>query len=228
MVRKCLLIIISGEVNWRPDLSTLLEKHKQLYPNDEYAKQINVIRLLPYRTICTCGMKLSVEFITTAHVLYPDSIQPCSLYESTCTICSRTYRVSSMYLSTEKLCVITAESLKVPFFHLSSDKFVFSREVLVLFSSLLVDGHITFHGYASGLISSITRLHPMAATAANLADLENRMKRALQSHWIYFELAHFIFLTSNEVELSIPSTASSGMMNLICLHRHYEAIFSNC
>lgn len=130
------------EVSWRIDLAGIIQQYKQLHPDDEEASRMNVVRLLPFQTVCNCGKQLSVEFVTTAHVLYPDSIQPCSLYESTCKICSRTYRVSSIYLSAEKLSIVTPESLKVPFFHLSCDKIVFSRELLVSFSSLPINGHV--------------------------------------------------------------------------------------
>ena len=195
----------------RVDLATILHRYKTAYPDDEEANQLNVLRLVPFRTICSCGRQLHIEFTTTAYAINQDSIQPCSLYESTCRKCSRTYCVSSVYLSAEKRSVVTPESLNASFFHLSCDKFVFSRQVLISFSSLLVNGHLTFHGYISGLVSTIVRLNPSDTITSSQADLQVRLSRALQSHWIYYELAHLIFMTSNELEFSFPSATSCGM-----------------
>jgi hypothetical protein len=57
------------EVNWRADLATPLEKYKQTYLDDEEASQINIVRLLPFRTRCNCGKQLSGELVTTTHVI---------------------------------------------------------------------------------------------------------------------------------------------------------------
>ena len=203
-----------GEARTRLDLATILERYKTAYPDDREARQLNVLRLLPFRTICDCGQQLQIEFTTTAYAINQESIQPCSLYESTCRKCSRTYCVSSVYLSAEKRSIVTPESLNASFFHLSCDKFAFSRQVLISFSSLLVNGHITFHGFVSGLLSTIVRLNPSDAIASSQPDLHVRLSRALQSYWIYYELAHLIFMTSNEVEFSFPSATSCGMMKV--------------
>jgi hypothetical protein len=206
------LNFVSDELNWRIDLADVLEKYKTLYPDDPLGAELNVLRLLPFRTACTCGQQLGIEFTNTAYALFPDSVQPCSLYASTCVTCSRTYRVSSIFLPAEKVSIVTTESIRASFFHLSCDRFVFSQQVLLCFSSLLVDGHITFLGYAAALVSTIARLRPSCPTNKQLINQETRISRALQSHWLYFELAHFIFMTSNEVEIRFPSTASSGEM----------------
>ena len=215
MFSSAWLIVVhtrSDEVKSRVDLATILHRYKKTYPDDEEANQLNVLRLVPFRTTCDCGQQLHIEFTTTAYAINQDSIQPCSLYDSTCRKCSRTYCVSSVYLSAEKRSVVTPESLNASFFHLSCDKFVFSRQVLTSFSSLLVNGHITFHGYVSGLVYTILRLNPSDAIASSQADLHVRLSRALQSYWIYYELAHLIFMTSNELEFSFPSATSCGMM----------------
>ena len=196
------------------DLQTSIDRFKLNHPTHSYIQHLNVLALLPYRTQCSnirngveCGEQLRVDFHMTAFVAYPTTIRPCTLYSADCKKCQRSYRISSIYCSNEKQFIVTPEALsKSQYFHLSSGKLVYSRELLVSFSSDLVNGHVTFHGAGAALLSKIFRLQPELSIKLDAVQLA----RSLEAHWIYFELFNFIFMTSMEKQIVAPRGLFSG------------------
>ncbi|CAF4056351.1 unnamed protein product, partial [Rotaria sordida] len=196
------------------DLQDIINRFKINHPHHPYIQDLNTISLVPFRTTCNnilgdieCGNQLKIEFHMTSFILYPTSIQPCTLYSGECGSCNRSYRISSIYCYNEKKIIITPESLeKNNFFHLSSGKLVFSREILVSFSSDLVNGHVSCNGAGTSLLSKVARLHP----EFNKKFDSGQIIRSLEAHWIYFELFNFIFMTSSEKEIVAPRALFAG------------------
>ncbi|CAF1059852.1 unnamed protein product [Rotaria sp. Silwood1] len=195
------------------DLQDTINRFKINHPHHPYIQDLNTISLVPFRTTCNnilgdieCGNQLKIEFHMTGFILYPTSIQPCTLYSGECGSCNRSYRISSIYCYNEKI-IITPESLEQNnFFHLSSGKLVFSREILVSFSSDLVNGHVSCNGAGTSLLSKVARLHP----EFNKKFDSVQIIRSLEAHWIYFELFNFIFMTSSEKEIVAPRALFAG------------------
>jgi hypothetical protein len=198
------------------DLDEILNRYKHIHPDDMYIHDFSPLYLLPYRTTCNnvrdgveCTERLRVDFHMTAIVIYPTRIRSCSLYTADCKKCRRSYRISSVYITNQQEFLITPEALKNnEYFHLSSGKFVYSRELLVSFSSDLINGHISFNGAGTALLTKISRLHP---------EIEKRidpiqLSRSLEAHWTYYELFNFIFMSSSEKEILIPRGICSGMI----------------
>lgn len=227
------------------DLQAAINRFKLGHPTNPYIQDINVLSLLPYRTQCNnirngieCGDQLRIDFHMTALVVYPTTIQPCTLYSGDCKKCQRSYRISSIYCLNEKKFIVTPEALaKNQYFHLSSGKLVYSRELLVSFSSDLVNGHITFHGAGASLLSKMSRLQPELGIKLDAVQLA----RSLEAHWIYFELFNFIFMASMETQIVAPRALFSGEISklpnssfmcldiiliraLLCLSRRFQII----
>lgn len=212
------------------DLQAAIHRFKLAHPTHSYIQDINVLSLLPYRTRCSnirngteCGEQLRVDFHMTALVVYPTTIQPCTLYSGDCKKCQRSYRISSIYCLNEKKFIVTPEALaKNQYFHLSSGKLVYSRELLVSFSSDLVNGHITFHGAAASLLSKVSRLRSELGIKLDAVQLA----RSLEAHWIYFELFNFIFMASMETQIVAPRALFSGEISkfLNSSFTHLDAI----
>ncbi|CAF4608377.1 unnamed protein product [Rotaria sp. Silwood2] len=214
------------------DLQDTINRFKINHPHHPYIQDLNIISLVPFRTTCNnilgdieCGNQLKIEFHMTGFILYPTSIQPCTLYSGECGSCNRSYRISSIYCYNEKKIIITPESLEQNnYFHLSSGKLVFSREILVSFSSDLVNGHVSCNGAGTSLLSKVARLHP----EFNKKFDSVQMIRSLEAHWIYFELFNFIFMTSSEKEIVAPRALFAGkiLKNLKPFRKKIK--FSNC
>jgi hypothetical protein len=198
------------------DLDSLLKRFKDASPSNTYIRDFSARCLLPYRTICNnvnggteCGERLRVDFHMTAFIIYPTDIQSCSLYNADCKRCSRSYRISSVYVANQREFLITPEALADnPYFHLSFGKFVYSRELLISFSADLVNGHISFNGAGNALVSKIARLHPGIEKKIDPIGLS----RSLEAHWTYYELFNFVFMTSFEKEILVPRGLFSGKM----------------
>ncbi|CAK9189241.1 unnamed protein product [Sphagnum troendelagicum] len=193
------------------DLKEVLSRFKAKNPQHPYVENLNALSLLPFRTTCKeCGNRLKPpEFHMTAYVVYPTSIEPCTLYNAECKQCKLSYRVSSIYDNNSF--IVTPESLdKSRYFHLSFGKIVFSRELLVSFSSDLVDGHVSFNAAATALLSKIDRIH---STSLRTQIDHTYLSRSLEAHWTYYEMSNFVFMTSSETQINFPRAVCSG----ICL-----------
>ncbi|CAF0975148.1 unnamed protein product [Adineta steineri] len=83
----------------------------------------------------------------TDFVIYPITIQPCTLYSADYKKCQRS-------------------------------KLVYFRELLVPFFSDLVNGHISFNGAGTSLLSKIARLHPQLYKRFDSV----QMTRSLEAH----------------------------------------------
>ncbi|CAF1229878.1 unnamed protein product [Rotaria sordida] len=222
------------------DLEGAINRFKLIHPGHSYIKDLNMLSLLPFRTQCNnirngieCGDQLRLEFHMTAFIIYPTTIQPCTMYSADCKKCKRSYRVSSIYCNNEQKFIFTPEALeKNQYFHLSSGKLVFSRELLVSFSSDLVNGHISFNGAGTSLLSKVARLHPELHKKFDSIGLT----RSLEANWIYFELFNFIFMTSSEKQIVVPRALFSarntvrggGMINAKAqfLEEHLDWIYN--
>ncbi|CAF3923072.1 unnamed protein product [Rotaria sp. Silwood1] len=183
-----------------------LNEYKNLQPQSAFARNFTPVLLLPHRTICSlCNAQLKIIFQSCAQVIYCTKIQPCLLYKADCHQCRRSYRVSSIYLIDQKQTLVTAESQKSDYIYFSGLT-VFSKEILICFSSQLIDNYVTFEGFAFATIKTFNRLHPGSEnviTADNLA-------RNLQSVWLYYELTNFILMTSKSTEICFPYAMSEG------------------
>ncbi|CAF1449401.1 unnamed protein product [Rotaria sordida] len=169
-----------------------LNEYKNLQPQSAFARNFTPVLLLPHRTICSlCNAQLKIIFQSCAQVIYCTKIQSCLLYKADCHQCRRSYRISSIYLIDQKQTLVTAESQKSDYIHFSGLT-VFSKEILICFSSQLIDNYVTFEGFAFATIKTFNRLHPGSGnviTADNLA-------RNLQSVWLYYELTNFILMAN--------------------------------
>ena len=214
------------------DLDGAFTRFKLTGPPDMFVNDFNTRSLLPHRSSCNylrdgiaCNSQLRLDFHMTAYVIYPTSIQPCTLYKADCKGCRRSYRVSSIYCSSEREFVMTPECLKDnEYFHLSCGKFVYSRELLVSFSSDLVNGHISFNGAGNALLSKIARLRPDVVKKVDAVQLS----RSLEAHWTYYELFNFLFMTSAEKEIAVPRALFSGTIygDSECHNEHLLLILS--
>jgi hypothetical protein len=105
----------------------------------------------------------------------------------------------------QKQTLITTESQKFDYIHFSGFT-VFSKEILISFSSQLIDNYATFEGFTFATIKTLNRLRPGSGndiTADNLA-------RNLQSVWLYYELTNFVLMTSKATEICFPYALSEG------------------
>jgi hypothetical protein len=183
-----------------------LNEYKCLQPNSEFAKNFTPLLLLPHRTVCTqCNCHLKVSFQSCAKVVYCTKIQTCLLYKADCYQCRKSYRVSSIYSMDEKQTFVTMESQKSDYIHFSGS-IVFSKEILIMFSSELICNYATFEGFASSILKTITRIN---SNNGNMIAVES-LERNLEAVWLYYELANFILMTSKSTEISFPYAMSEG------------------
>ena len=183
-----------------------LNEYKRIHSHSAFAQKFVPLILLPHRTSCIlCHMPLNTIFQGDANVIYCAKVQPCLLYKADCQKCRRSYRVSSIYSIDQKQTSMTYESQKANFIHFSGS-IVFSKEILVSFSTQLIDNYVTFEGFAFATIKTINRLRSgnvNVITADTLA-------RNLQSVWLYYELTNFIFMTSKATDISFPFAMCEG------------------
>ncbi|CAF3497480.1 unnamed protein product [Rotaria socialis] len=196
------------------DLEDAINRFKLIHPTHPYIQDLNTLSLVPFRTQCNnfrdgieCGDQLRLDFHMTAFIIYPTSIRSCTMYSANCKKCQLSYRVSSIYCMNEQKIIVTPEAIeKKQYFHLSSGKLVYSRELLVSVSSDLVNGHISFNGAGTSLLSKVTRIHPEFDKKFDPAEFT----RSLEAHWLYFELFNLIFMTSAEKKVVIPRALFSA------------------
>jgi hypothetical protein len=105
----------------------------------------------------------------------------------------------------QKQTIATYESQKSDYIH-HSGSFVFSKEILVSFSSQLIDNYVTFEGFACATIKVYNRLDP---GSGNIITADT-FARNLESVWLFYELTNFIFMTSKSTEFSFPFAMSEG------------------
>ncbi|CAF1169980.1 unnamed protein product [Adineta steineri] len=183
-----------------------LNEYKLLQPRSAFARNFTLLLLFPHRSICSlCNALLKIIFQSYGQVVYCTKVQPCLLYKADCHKCHRSYRLSSVYLIDQKQTLVTAESQQSDFIHFSGST-VFSKEILVSFSSQLIDDYATFEGFASATIKVFNRLHPSREddiTADNLA-------RNLEAVWIYYELTNFLLMASKSTYIRFPYAMSEG------------------
>jgi hypothetical protein len=183
-----------------------LSEFKHLQPQSGFARFFVPTLLLPHRTTCThCLDQLRVIFHRTASIIFCTKVQPCLLYKADCYRCRRSFRVSSVYLFDHKASVITSESQKANYIHYSGS-LVFSKEILISFSSQLVDDYATFAGFASALVKTYRQL---GCSSVDSITTDN-LARSLQSVWLYYELTNFVLMTSKTTEISYPYAMAEG------------------
>jgi len=183
-----------------------LDEYKRLQPESGFAKNFSPLLVFPHRTICSlCNTKLKIIFQSSGYVIYCTKIKTCLLYKADCQKCRRSYRTSSIYLMDQKQTLVTAESQKSNYIHFSGS-IVFSREILISFSSQLIENYATFEGFVFGTIKTIKRLRPGSEDVVTT----DYLARSLQSVWLYYELSNFIFMTSKSTEISFPYAMSEG------------------
>ncbi|CAF1411906.1 unnamed protein product [Adineta ricciae] len=181
-------------------MNQYLDEYKNLQPQSGFAKSFTLISLLPYRTTCTlCYEQLKTIFHGAGSIIYCTKIQPCLLYKADCHRCHRSYRVSSIYSIDRKETLITTDSQKADYIHYSGS-LVFAKELLIAFSSQLIDNYVTFEGFASATAKMLRRLYPDLVDIVTI----DTLARNLQSVWLYYELTNFIFMTSKLKEISYP------------------------
>lgn len=183
-----------------------LTEYKRLRPQSGFARLFAPTLLLPHRTTCSvCSDQLKVIFQASATIVYCAKTQPCLLYKADCHRCRLSFRVSSAYLIDRKETLVTSESQAAEFVHYSGS-LVFSKELLISFSSQLVDNHVTFDGFASATVKTYRRL---CSTSVDLITSDN-LTRSLQSVWLYYELTNFIMMTSKLTQISYPFAMAEG------------------
>lgn len=183
-----------------------LNEYKRTHSHSAFANNFVPLLLLPHRTSCNlCHMPLNTIFQGVANVIYCTKVQPCLLYKADCQKCRRSYRVSSIYSTDQKQTIMTHESQKSNFIHFSGS-IVFAKEILVSFSSQLIDNYATFEGFAFATIKTINRLH-----SGNVNGISaDTLARNLQSVWLYYELTNFVFMTSKATDISFPFAMCEG------------------
>jgi hypothetical protein len=183
-----------------------LKEYKNVQPHSEFVNKFSPLLLLPHRTVCSlCNAQLKIIFQGSADVIYCAKFQPCLLYKADCHQCRRSYRVSSIYSMDQKQTIVTFESQESDFIHFSGS-FVFSKEILVSFSSQLIDNYATFEGFAFATLKTFNRLRSGGGNAI----AGDTLARNIQSVWLYYELTNFVFMTSKLTEISFPSAMSEG------------------
>lgn len=223
-----------------------LNEYKQFQTQSAFANKFSPNLILPHRTTCNvCNAQLKVIFHISAHVIYCTKIQPALLYKADCYNCRRSYRVSSVYSIDQKQTIVTNESQKSEYTHFSGS-FVFSKEILVSFSAQLIHNYATFEGFAHATMETWSRLH------VDHVDIitSSTLARSLQSVWIYFELANFVFMTSKSTEILFPFALWEGRTRIkgehssraifierninwiyhlfTCFWSHHEYLFGSC
>jgi hypothetical protein len=183
-----------------------LNEYKHLQPQSGFARNFTPLLLFSHRTICSlCNVQLKIIFQGYANIIYCTKIQPCLLYKTDCYQCRRSYRISSVYSIDRKETIVTCESQKADYIHFSG-AIVFSKELLISFSSQLVDNYATFEGFASATINTIKRLHPDSINVITT----DTLARSLQAVWLYYELANFILMITKSTEISYPYAMAEG------------------
>jgi hypothetical protein len=207
--------VLMGSNNVREELNSnigiekiraYLAEYKDLQPKSVFAKMFNPLFLLPHRTICRgCQSLLKISLHSCAVAVFCTRIQPCLLYKADCFKCRFSFRVSSIYSMDRRSTIVTPESQKAEFVHFSGS-IVLSRQLLVSFSSHLIDGYATFSNFASATMKIIKRLNTNEPNALEPESLG----RALQAVWLYYELSNFVFMTSSSTEFSFPLAMCEG------------------
>ncbi|UJR24353.1 hypothetical protein I4U23_005730 [Adineta vaga] len=195
---------VQQELNFDCSIETIehyLNQYKHSQPQSAFARNFTPLLLLLRRTIC---------------------IQSCLLYKTDCHPCRRSNRISSIYLIDQKKTLVTAKSQQSDFIHFSGLT-VFSKEILISFSSQLIDDYATFEGFSSATIKVFNRLHPKRednVTAENLA-------QNLEAVWLYHELTNFILMTSKSTDIRFPYAMSEGRTRIkVCRYDNVTSIIN--
>lgn len=183
-----------------------LNQYRHLEPQSAFARTFSSPFLLPFQTICRqCQASLKVIFHARAIILFCTRVQPCLIYKADCFKCRLSYRISSIYSTDKRSIIVTPESQTAAFIHFSG-AIVFAREILLSFSSHLIDGHASLSNFCSATIKTIRQL-----TSDDLDVPEpEQLARTLQTVWINFELSNFVFMIYSSTEFSFPSTMNEG------------------
>ncbi|CAF1467542.1 unnamed protein product [Adineta ricciae] len=200
---------VQQQLNFDFNIGTIqhyLDEYKLEQPRSTFARSFSPLLLFPHRIVCNiCDAQLKTIFQSYGQVVYCTKVQSCLLYKADCHVCRRSYRVSSVYLMDQKQTLVTAESQMSDFIHFSGS-IVFSKEILISFSSQLIDDYATFEGFASATIKVFNRLHPNRTDHINADGLA----RNLEAVWLYYELTNFIFMTSKAKDIRFPYAMSEG------------------
>ncbi|CAF1231554.1 unnamed protein product [Adineta steineri] len=191
------------------DIDTIqyyVNEYKKLQPQSMFGKRFSPLLLLPYQTMCSsCGTQLKTIFQSCANIIYCTKIQPCLLYKADCHQCQRSHRLSSIYLMDQKSTMVNTKSQCSEFVHFSG-ALVFSKKILILFSCLLIDDYATFGGFGSAITKVLNKLRRL-----DMNDFSpEALSRNLQSVWLYYELANFIFMTNKFSETIFPYAMCEG------------------
>ncbi|CAF4848562.1 unnamed protein product [Rotaria socialis] len=164
------------------------------------------INVMPFTNVCrnmNCqGQSLDIVFSRTGHIANLNSMEPCSIYTSTCRHCKCVYGPSSILDSHNNQRIITTQSIQdIDYVYFSGD-LVYSRHLLAMFSNSLIHAHTTFQGFAESYISTLVDLDANQTSIYSA----NTFGKRLGIVWLYYELSRFIFVTSCETSISFPKS----------------------
>jgi hypothetical protein len=153
-----------------------------------YKHFFNELILVPYTNNCiNCHQEITSFSYKSIHVLDQDYVKPAAVVEGYCSSCHLQYSVSSMESTNFATRYYSSDSINKSEIFYVSGKLAFTRALLNLFTSLLINAHCTFLGFANTIIDVIIQKNPAQKDFFNVDYLSKRF----QSAWFSYQLAHF-------------------------------------
>ena len=172
------------------DFDNFIDTYVHSNHNDSlvYRHFFNELILLPFTKACvTCKQEIRKFTYKSINVLDLDGLRPACVVEGYCSSCHLSYSLSSIESTNFATRYYSTNSLNYSTVFYTSGSIGFAHRLLNLFTSLLINAHCTFLGFATTIIDIIGQINPLQKHLMNVDYLSKRFQTA----WLSYQLANF-------------------------------------
>ncbi|CAF1137706.1 unnamed protein product [Didymodactylos carnosus] len=210
-IRLVIEIMQRNELLSRIFLSTidpvqLMARHHADINSSNHATSIN---LKPFTSTClSCNQLLVPSFLKEITVFNQMTIGRACIYKTCCSYCRRTYYPMHYDQINHQRNFTTPEAMLNNEYIYFGGNVGYSNDLFIQFTSLLLHSHMNFKSFCKAYNGSVEAKKKCSysiklPTMGKTLNLESKL---FQMHWIQFQVAQFVFMTTKDFRFEILET----------------------